>query len=121
MVHSAEGRVYLGILDEDRMPIGVTVNGTKLKPRRDLIDYPRAHASGSQGFAWGYDGSGPLQLAIAILADALADDERALAMHVEFKNRVIIHLSQTDPFTLTHEEIINEIQQLEQAHARQRG
>ena len=29
------------------------------------------------GFEWGYGGSGPSQLALAILADCLGDDERA--------------------------------------------
>ena len=39
-----------------------------LNPRYDL----RNHSP--TGFAWGYLGSGPAQLALAILADAIAND-----------------------------------------------
>lgn len=41
------------------------------------------------GFAWGYAGSGPAQLALALLADALGDDELALQHYQEFKRRVV--------------------------------
>ena len=37
------------------------------------------------GFAWGYSGSGPAQLALALLADAIGDEE-ALKTHQRFKN-----------------------------------
>lgn len=37
------------------------------------------------GFEWGYGGSGPAQLALAILADALGDDLLAVELHQEFK------------------------------------
>ena len=39
------------------------------------------------GFAWGYGGSGPAQLALALLADALGDDAEALRLHMRFKWR----------------------------------
>jgi Family of unknown function (DUF6166) len=41
------------------------------------------------GFEWGYAGSGPAQLALAILADALGDDQRALSLHQRFKRDFI--------------------------------
>jgi hypothetical protein len=37
------------------------------------------------GFAWGYGGSGPAQLALALLVDALGDAELALTHYQEFK------------------------------------
>lgn len=37
------------------------------------------------GFEWGYAGSGPAQLALALLADALGDDEMAVHLHQRFK------------------------------------
>ena len=37
------------------------------------------------GFEWGYEGSGPAQLALAILAHALQDDERALRFYRAFE------------------------------------
>jgi len=33
------------------------------------------------GFGWGYGGSGPAQLSLALLADALGDDEKAVRLH----------------------------------------
>jgi len=41
------------------------------------------------GFEWGYAGSGPAQLALAILADALGDDERAQRLHQKFKGKFV--------------------------------
>jgi hypothetical protein len=37
------------------------------------------------GFSWGYGGSGPSQLALAILLDYLGDRERALRLYQRFK------------------------------------
>jgi hypothetical protein len=50
-----------------------------LPPRYDL----RNHSP--DGFAWGYGGSGPSQLALAILADHFGDDEKALRSYQDFK------------------------------------
>jgi Family of unknown function (DUF6166) len=36
------------------------------------------------GFEWGYRGSGPAQLALAILADHLGDDAAAVRLHQQF-------------------------------------
>jgi Family of unknown function (DUF6166) len=41
------------------------------------------------GFEWGYCGSGPAQLALALLMDAGLDDETACQCHQEFKRRVV--------------------------------
>lgn len=41
------------------------------------------------GFEWGYHGSGPAQLALAILADALGDDVTAVGFHQRFKRMVV--------------------------------
>lgn len=43
----------------------VRCNGRLLRPRHDLFNHS------PDGFAWGYGGSGPAQLALAILADHL--------------------------------------------------
>src|ERR1051326_4717889 len=37
------------------------------------------------GFEWGYGGSGPSQLALALLTDALGHDEMALDYYQQFK------------------------------------
>jgi hypothetical protein len=59
----------------------------KLSPRFDLFNHSPS------GFEWGYGGSGPAQLALAILADALGDDERAVRLHQQFKFAVIARLA----------------------------
>lgn len=50
-----------------------------LDPRLDLISHS------PNGFELGYAGSGPAQLALAILADALKDDQLAIRLHQRFK------------------------------------
>lgn len=37
------------------------------------------------GFQWGYSGSGPAQLSLALLLDATTDPETALTYHQQFK------------------------------------
>jgi hypothetical protein len=51
----------------------------RLPPRNDLIDHS------PDGFAWGYGGSGPSQLALALVAFLLQDDEEAKRWYQEFK------------------------------------
>ncbi|HEX3626678.1 MAG TPA: DUF6166 domain-containing protein [Verrucomicrobiae bacterium] len=64
-----------------------------LPERQDL----RCHSV--HGFDWGvgdgrrgYGGAGPSQLALALLADYLGDDQKALALECEFKFHVIAAL-----------------------------
>ena len=57
-----------------------------LPPRHDLINHSPT------GFEWGYGGSGPAQLALAILADHLKDEAWAILLHHDFKAQVIAHL-----------------------------
>ena len=64
----------------------VTLNGRPLDPRLDLYNHSPT------GFEWGYCGSGPAQLALAILADHLADDREALNLYQRFKWAVIVGL-----------------------------
>src|SRR5258708_39621212 len=64
----------------------VTVDGRPLNPRLDLWNHSPT------GFEWGYGGSGPAQLALALLADHLSDDRRALDFYQRFKWAVIAEL-----------------------------
>jgi hypothetical protein len=64
----------------------VTVDGRPLNPRFDLWDHSPS------GFEWGYGGSGPAQLALALLADHTGDDEEAVALHQDFKRVVVARL-----------------------------
>lgn len=76
----------------------VTVNGDDLDPRFDL----RNHSP--SGLEWGYAGSGPAQLALAILADHLKDDAKALELHQSFKFAVITKLPRPG-WTLTSDQV----------------
>ena len=76
----------------------VTVNGRPLNPRLDL----RNHSP--TGFEWGYGGSGPAQLALALLADHLGDDEQALALYQDFKFSVVAKFPKS-AWSLTSDQI----------------
>ena len=80
--------VYRGRRDPTA-PVGdeveVTVNGEPLDCRYDLLSASPA------GFQFGYGGSGPAQLAIAILAHAFGD-EFATTHYQQFKREVVSEL-----------------------------
>ena len=75
----------------------VLVDGAKLAPRLDLHSFSRA------GFEWSYVGAGPRQLALALLADHLGDDARALALAEPFMQSVVAGLDNS--WQLTSAEI----------------
>jgi Family of unknown function (DUF6166) len=64
----------------------VTVDGQPLSPRYDLKRLSMT------GFEWTYEGAGPAQLALALLADHLGDDAKALALYEQFMRRVVAEL-----------------------------
>jgi hypothetical protein len=64
----------------------VTVDGASLDPRYDL------KRLSPTGFEWTYEGVGPAQLALALLADHLGDDSRALALYERFMRAVVAEL-----------------------------
>jgi hypothetical protein len=55
------------------------------------------------GFQWGYGGSGPAQLALAILLDVTGDPDLSVRLHQNFKRDKIASLG--DRFILTESEI----------------
>ena len=64
----------------------VTVDGKPLPPRYDLKRLSKT------GFEWTFEGPGPAQLALALLADHLGDDRAALARYEGFMRDVVAHL-----------------------------
>lgn len=70
-----------------------------LNPRLDL----RNHSP--DGFNWGYGGSGPAQLALALLAD-VASDEMALRYYQRFKSAFVANLVR-DQWITSLEEILH--------------
>jgi uncharacterized protein DUF6166 len=75
----------------------VTVDGKPLDPRFDL---KRLSAT---GFEWTYEGAGPAQLALALLADHLGDDAKALGRYEAFMRAVVAELDNS--WELTSAEI----------------
>lgn len=64
----------------------VTVDGEPLDPRFDM------KRLSPTGFEWTYEGAGPAQLALALLADHLGDDRLALALYERFMRAVVADL-----------------------------
>ena len=63
----------------------------------------RNHSPG--GFHWGYGGSGPAQLALAILLDCTGDEDTALEHYQEFKSCVIAALERDEAWEIRAGEI----------------
>lgn len=81
--------------------------GTRLLAQRQDL---RLHSP--SGFEWGYLGSGPAQLALAICADVLGNDERAVRVYQRFKEKMLAPLF-GDDFRLSEElarEVIADIE-----------
>jgi hypothetical protein len=74
---------YIGRRDEDGAYVLVNEREA-LPPRNDLRNF-------SDGFEWGYAGSGPAQLAIALLAHH-AGDKRAVEHYQAFKDEFVATL-----------------------------
>lgn len=94
-------KIYRGERDPrgfvDQGTLSVIENGAfhRLDPRLDLFNHSPT------GFEWGYGGSGPAQLALAILADATGDDEVAVRLHQQYKREVIATLDPRGPMRIT--------------------
>ena len=83
----------------------VTVNGHALDPRLDLWNHSPT------GFEWGYVGSGPAQLALALVAYHLGDDQQALNLYQRFKWAVVTQLP-LKRWRLTSEQIAQSLREL---------
>ncbi len=86
--------------------IAVTVDGKPLDERYDLKRFT------DSGFEWTYQGKEPAQLALALLADHLGDDDRALRLCDGFMGLVIANLD--NDWRLSAEEITKAVAVLEE-------
>jgi len=77
-----------------------------LDPRTDL----RNHSP--TGLEWGYRGSGPSQLALALLADATGDARRALTSYNRFMELVTARLTK-ERWCLTRESVLLTLESIE--------
>lgn len=101
-------KTYTGRRDKKRnCVVHVIEDGDSrlLPPRLDIEN------KSPTGFEWGYAGSGPAQLAIAILADAMGD-AIARKFYQKFKFKVIAHLPRTEPWQLTEMQVFEVVGRL---------
>lgn len=69
------------------------------KPSQEIINHS------PNGFNWGYGGSGPAQLALALLYDVTKDKDLSLRYYQDFKFEIIASLR--DIWELTESEILD--------------
>jgi hypothetical protein len=80
-----------GVFDSNSFFHSVYLNGKFLIPARSL----KVRYHSPDGFSWGFGGSGPAQLALAILLE-VTDEETATANYQQFKWDVIAKLPSGD-------------------------
>ncbi len=68
----------------------VWLDGKELLPDRSQ----RIRNHSPDGFCWGYGGSGPAQLALAVLLEIAPDEETALREYQTFKRELIATLAE---------------------------
>lgn len=91
-----------------------TIRERPLRPRRKH----KGHIP--SGYEWGYGGSGPAQLALALAADVCQDVVSALRIHQQLKWSVVSRL-QGDAWILRHEDLLAECDRLIQIDRRPGG
>src|SRR6185503_6025024 len=89
-------------MEESRVrPIGdAAVSGSTRRSLPLRLDIKNHSAT---GFAWGYAGSGPAQLALALLMDSTGDSELAQTHYQDFKSEVVSQWA--DCWTISAKEI----------------
>ena len=105
-------RIYRGQRQAGSCVVTVEADGKPehaLNPRLDLAKHSPT------GFEWGYSGSGPAQLALALLCDALVDDERAIALYQRFKFAWVCSLRRYEPWLVTDAQVREIIDAIEHA------
>lgn len=78
--------IYRGERRGDRFIVTMRIDDQTIGPL-DPAHHIRNHSP--DGFAWGYAGSGPAQLALALLVDASGDEELAAIAYQDFKREQI--------------------------------
>ena len=110
-------KTYIGVPHRESVagqPVVTVCDGQKcqsLPLRLDLLNHSPT------GFSWSYGGSGPAQLALALLADALADDDRAVRLHQDFKFKVVACWPEGQRWWITAEQIAAVVNLIEQENA----
>ena len=110
-------KTYIGVPARESLsgkPVVTACDGKKcqeLPLRLDLFNHSPT------GFSWGYGGSGPAQLALALLADALGYDDRAIRLHHAFKFKVVAAWPEEERWWITAEQIAAVVKVIDQENA----
>lgn len=79
---------------------GMVTECLPLSPRLDVVNHS------PDGFEWGYGGSGPSQLAFAILAD-LIGVSKAVAFYQSFKSAWVAKIDRENPWVLNQDQAMD--------------
>ena len=79
-------KTYHGIKSEGAGPQTVYVSDETGTRKLDVYPSQKLRNHSPDGFQWGYGGSGPAQLALAILLDHFGDAARAQKYYQRFKS-----------------------------------
>jgi hypothetical protein len=107
---------YVGERTAAGCEVTVHEGGTAASPLDPRLDL-RKHSL--TGFEWGYSGSGPAQLSLALLVDALGDVERAETLYQNFKFSVVARLG-GDRWEMSQDDIHNSVSRIEDRRDRLR-
>lgn len=80
---------YVGSINNGKEEVHVTSDDTSLYFNLNLEDSLKLRNHSPDGFSWGYSGSGPSQLALAILLHEFQDPYLAIKYYQEFKSEII--------------------------------
>lgn len=89
----------------------VMIDGEILDPKRSQ----KAYNHSPDGFNWGYGGSGPAQLALAIMLEYL-DKDSAMMMYQSFKWDMIANLKQGEDFEMDEVDVLEWIAKKEKSN-----
>jgi hypothetical protein len=92
-------KIYRGY-ESGRVMVTERGHRHNLSLRLDLVKHSPT------GFNWGCSGGGSAQLALALLADVLGDDEEALRLHQRFKSEIVANLPHGRPWALSEYDIL---------------
>lgn len=111
------GVAYCGLRGQQGATAWVKMDASTGSTRRHLLVRLDLRSHSPCGFEWGYQGSGPSQLALAICCDALRDDKRAEVVYQAFKREVVAGWSENS-FTITRDDVLAFVQKFEAARER---
>lgn len=107
-------KAYHGRRTEHGCAVDVEEDG-----ERTLLDLRMDLRSHSREVNWGYEGGGHAQLALALAADALGDDRKALQIYQRLKVTLVGRLPH-DGWVLTEAQVRTAIDSIEQEPRRSR-